>query len=110
MVVPNAEQAVIAEDKICAYLLNVEHRRGGSKAKLLLRMGYTLAEWQRLAADLRTGHLSGEAERVTETEYGTRYELVAPLTGPAGLTILFRSIWQIDLGTDVPRLITMYPE
>jgi hypothetical protein len=24
--------------------------------------------------------------------------------------VMFHSVWQIDLGTDVPRLITMYPE
>ncbi len=64
MKVPNAERAVIEEEKLCDYLLNVAHRRGGSKAKMLVRMGYSPEH----------------------------------------------SIWQTDLGTDYPRLITMYPE
>jgi len=37
-------------------------------------------------------------------------DVVAPLTGPSGDTVLFHSVWQIDLGTNLPRLITMYPE
>jgi uncharacterized protein DUF6883 len=45
-----------------------------------------------------------------ETLWGTRYDIVAPLTGPSGDTVMFRSVWQIDLGSDQPRLITMYPE
>jgi hypothetical protein len=110
MKIPNAERAVIAEEKLCKYLLNAEHRRGGSKARLLLRMGYTMEGWQQLEEDLRASHLTRDVERVTDTEYGPRYELVAPLTGPAGLSILFRSVWQIDSGTDVPRRITIYPE
>lgn len=49
MKVPNAGQAVIAEDKLCNYLLNLAHRRGASKAKLLIGMGYRPDDWQRLS-------------------------------------------------------------
>jgi hypothetical protein len=35
MFLPNANNAIIAEDKIANYLLDAGHRRGGSKAKLL---------------------------------------------------------------------------
>lgn len=31
------------------------------------------------------------------------------LPGLGGGSVLFRSIWQIDIGTDFPRLITLYP-
>lgn len=33
MKLPHADRAVIAEDKLRDYLLNVSHRRGGSKAR-----------------------------------------------------------------------------
>jgi hypothetical protein len=107
---PHADQAVIAQDKLCNYLLNVTHRRGGSKAKLLVAMGYQPDDWQRLESDLHTQHLTAEVDRVADTDYGPRYEIVAPLVGPAGRPVTFRSIWQIDIGTQAPRLITMYPE
>ncbi len=110
MKIPNVALAVIAQSKLCDYLLNVAHRRGGSKARLLTRMGYRLEEWQRLEADLRSQHLTADVHGVADTEYGPRYEIVAPLTGPAGLAVIFRSVWQIDTGTDAPRLITMFPE
>ncbi|MCH8044749.1 MAG: hypothetical protein IID44_13635 [Planctomycetes bacterium] len=92
------------------YLLNPAHRRGASKAKLLMSMGYDSVRWQRLEIDLREQHLMADVEEVEENDYGTCYVVVAGLTGPSGGTVVFRSIWQIDAGTDVPRLITMYPE
>ena len=110
MNLPNAENAIIAEDKLADYLLDVTHRRGGSKAKLLHSLGYESRHWQRLADDLRRQHLTAEVIEQRETTWGRRFEIVAPLTGPSGDTVMFRSIWQIDLGTNYPRLITMYPE
>ncbi len=110
MKIPNADKAVIAEDKLRTYLLNVTHRRGGSKARLLVSMGYAPDDWQRLETDIREGHLTADVDQLAESDYGTRFEIVAPLIGPTGRSVNFRSIWQIDLGTDYPRLITMYPE
>ncbi len=110
MKIPKADKAVIAKDKLCDYLLNPVHRRGGSKAKLLLSMGYSGDDWQRLESDLRVHHLAAEVDCETDSDYGNRYEIVAPLPGLSGGLALFRSIWQIDTGTDFPRLITMYPE
>lgn len=110
MKVPNAENAVIDQAKIVRYLLDVDHPDGGSKARLLISLGYTPANWQQLEDDLRKMHLTEDFVEPKETVWGTRYEVVAPLTGPTGDTVVFRSVWQIDLDTDAPRLITMYPE
>jgi hypothetical protein len=110
MKVPNADRALIGKDKLCDYLLNAAHRRGASKARLLAAMGYQADNWQRLEADMRAQHLAIDADRVVDTDYGPRYEIVAPLTGPSGRSVTFRSIWQIDTGTEFPRFITMYPE
>ena len=110
MKLPNADRAIIAEDKLRTYLLNPDHRRGGSKAKLLLSMGYEAEAWQRLQADIRASHVTAEVVRQVDTEYGKRYEVVAPLPGVGGRPAVFRSVWQVDTGTEHPRLITMYPE
>lgn len=108
--IPNPDTAIIEEEKLSNYLLNPTHRRGGSKAKQLLSMGYSCDEWQRLEADLRNQHLIAEVDRQSDSDDGKRYEIVAPLRGPNGGQIAFRSIWQIDIGTDRPRLITIHPE
>jgi len=108
--IPNADKAAIAKDKLCDYLLNPAHRRGGSKAKLLISMGYAAGDWQRLETALRLHHLAAEVDCETNSDYGKRYEIAAPLPDLSGGLVPFRSIWQIDAGTDFPRLITVYPE
>ena len=110
MKLPNAENAIVAEDKLVEYLLDIGHRRGGGKAKLLHSLGYEAQHWRLLAEDILREHLPAEVVEQRDSIWGRRFEIVAPLTGPTGDTVLFRSIWQIDLGTDHPRLITMYPE
>ena len=40
MIVPNAACAIIAADKLTAYLLHISHKRGSAKARLLLSLGY----------------------------------------------------------------------
>jgi hypothetical protein len=110
MKLPNAAYAIIDQAKIVDYLLDVDHPHGGSKAKLLLSLGYSAGSWSRLESDLRAAHLDEEVIDTGHTLWGQRYEIVAPITGPSGDTVLFRSVWQIDLGTNRPRLITMYPE
>jgi len=57
MRLPNAEVAVIAPDKLRDYLLNLDHRRGASKARGLHAMGYSQDNWSRLEANLRSQHL-----------------------------------------------------
>jgi hypothetical protein len=49
-----------------------------------------------------------EVDVVRTTEYGTRYEIRMTLQTPRGLPLMLRTIWQIDGGTDVPRLTTLY--
>jgi len=110
MKLPNAENAVIDRAKIVQYLLDVDHPQGGSKARLLHSLGYSAADWTRLESDLRAAHLSEDVLATRQTLWGMRYEVLGPLTGPTGDSVLFRSVWQIDVGTDRPRLITMYPE
>jgi hypothetical protein len=110
MKVPNSANAVIEEGKISQYLLNLDHKRGAAKAKLLHSLGYSAKQWQILERDIRRDHLESDIVEVRETRWGIRYDVVAPLIGPSGDAIMFRSVWQIDLGLDYPRLITMNPE
>jgi len=109
MTVPNANRAIIAAEKLTGYLLNVSHKRGGAKARLLLGVGYRSDAPQILEADLRTQHLTLDVTRSSENAYGFVYEIEGPIETPSRKTMRFCSIWQVDTGTDVPRFITMYP-
>lgn len=109
MRIPNADKAIIAPEKLRDYLLNPAHRRGSAKARLLLACGYRAGEWQVLEADLRTQHLTVDFAVAKENLYGQRFEIISLLATPSGRRILFRSVWQIDKGAELPRLITLHP-
>jgi len=107
---PNKEVAIIAPEKLITYLLNTEHKRGGTKARFLARFGYRAENWQQLNSDLRLYHLDAEVDAVRQTSFGMRYEIRAPIMTPVGRMLFVRTIWQIDDGTDTPRLITLFPD
>jgi hypothetical protein len=109
MKVPNADRAIIATDKLTGYLLNVSHKRGGPKARLLLSVGYRSDHPQSLESDLRAQHLVLDVSRTHENAYGVVYEIEGPIKTPSGRSVRFCSVWQVDTGSDVPRFITMYP-
>jgi hypothetical protein len=109
MTVPTADRAIIAADTLTAYLLNMSHKRGAAKARLLLRVGYRSDASHVLEADLRAQHLSLEVTRTHKNAYRVVYEIVGPIRTPNGSRVQFCSVWQVDSGTDVPRFITMYP-
>jgi hypothetical protein len=107
--IPNAVHAIIAAEKLTAYLLNPSHKRGGAKARLLISLGYQTDAPDDLESDLRTQHLSLDPVRTSEIAYGIAYEIEGPIRTPSGRIVRFISIWQVDTGTDVPRFITIYP-
>lgn len=110
MKLPHAERAIISEEKLVHYLLNLEHTRGGSKAAVLLAFGYTRDDWQQLALDLRQFHLPADVLTTRTTPYGQRYEIRAAITTPNSKQLIIRSVWQIDTGTTEPRLLTLFPD
>lgn len=109
MKIPNADRAIVAPTKLTAYLLNVAHKRGAAKARLLLGLGYRSDDPGQLESDLRTQHLSLDVTRTSQNSYGVVHEIEGPIATPRGRTVRFCSVWQVDTGTDVPRFITMYP-
>jgi hypothetical protein len=87
---------------------NAQARRNKSASAWAIR--YSSAKWRNLEADIRQYHLESEVDTVRETPYGTRYEIHDILKTSSGRTLNVRTIWQIDQGTDFPRLIRLYPD
>ena len=110
MKIPNSDRATIEPLKLTDYLLNPEHKRGGTKAKLLIKCGYSQENWQQLETDIRSCHLPVDVDIIKETAYGIRYEISAELSTPMGRQLIVRTVWQIDTGTDFARLITLIPD
>ena len=109
MRLPNAERAVIEEVKIAGYLLNKEHRFGASKARFFAGFGFHIDQWEQLAQALREHGQRYEAVQTDETGFGPRFTVEGELISPDGRHPTVRSVWQIDEGSDAPRLITAYP-
>ncbi|MEN6451507.1 MAG: DUF6883 domain-containing protein [Thermoguttaceae bacterium] len=109
MRIPGADRAIISQEKIVAYLLNIDHPDGGSKATVLAHAGFSAERPEELEFALRSQHLCLPATRGKLSPYGEKYEIVGPLTGRAGRTMM-RSIWIVRHGEATPRLITLVPE
>jgi hypothetical protein len=107
---PNYEKAFIEPAKIRDYILSPIHPIGRFKAVLFQGMGYTQENWERLIDDIRLYHLALDAEPIEKSKYGQKYAISGLIKGPNGKIAMFKSIWIILEGKDIPRFITIYPE
>mgnify|MGYP003444371614 CR=1 FL=1 len=104
------ETTIIAPEKLRDYVVNLSHPDGESKARFLRVMGYEQKNWKTLEIDLRTQHLSQEVIPGQKSDYGEKYEVLAPLIGPNGKMRWLRSVWMIRKGESIARFITLIPE
>ena len=109
MKLPNAHLAVVDQNKITAYLLNPAHPDNGGKAPFFLALGFRSDDWQALAAALRK--LAGEipVAKKMESPHGLKYILDGKIETPGGRSPTVRTIWIVDQGLEIPRLVTAYP-
>ena len=109
MKLPHPEKAVVPREKIEAYLLSPAHTVGRHKAAFFNALGYAQSDWRRLQHDIAT-LVTHDAERVAETDYGTKYEIRVTITGPNSRTAAIVTAWIVLNAEDFPRFITAYPE
>jgi len=106
---PNANLAVVDRMKVVEYLLKREHPDNGGKADFFIGMGFNPGDWEAFAAALRLLALSASVTRIMESSHGTKY-IVDGAIGRHGVSERFvRSVWIVDTGETVPRLVTAYP-
>ena len=109
MRLPNAQRAWVEREKITEYLLSTSSPGGQSKAIFFLQFGFNADSWNEFATALKLQGSTQEVVLTEETDYGTRYYVDGIIETPDGRNPRVRTIWQIDTGTDYPRLITTYP-
>lgn len=108
MRLPNAEQAVVAREKITRYLLSFSNPKGESKARYFVRFGFLIEEWETFAAALKDMTLRYEVSEIEEDLYGTQYVIIGNIRSPDGRNPRVRCVWQVDQGCDYPRFISAY--
>ncbi len=103
-----AESAFVDPAKIRRYLLNVEHRVGGPKARFFAHLGFTPQDWTLLSAQIAaTAH--GDAVLAGSTPFGRKFTVRATVTGPGGRSAVVQVVWIILKTEAFPRFVTAYP-
>ena len=108
MTVPNAENAVVAPEKLTTYLLALAHPVGGSKARFFRAHGFDDGNADLLADGLRK-IVAGTPSSVKPSPFGTKYVVAGDLPTPRGTVVQVETVWIIEPPDDRPRLVTAYP-
>ena len=109
MKLPGAEQAVVDRPKVAEYLLSESHPVGRFKSTFFVNLGYSKADWDILARDLRRHGVESEALATEVTPYGQKYEVRGSLSVPTGRTVSLVTVWIILHGEACPRFVTAFP-
>jgi hypothetical protein len=106
--VPNAENAAIDANKIFEYALNPDHPVGGNKARVFKSaLGFTRENGDDLMAQLLDGVRTNKAIPGKIDQYGSRFTVDIPVTGPSGNGIV-RTGWILKPGSTTPNLTTLF--
>lgn len=109
MRIPNAEDAVVDIRKLRDYCLNLEHDDGKHKARLFSSiLGMTADNAEELGQLLLEVIKTHEARLGRQDEFGQRYTLDFMIEWQ-NRSVILRSGWIIEHGSEIPKLTTCYP-
>jgi hypothetical protein len=106
---PNAENAFVLNVKLTGYFFLFAHPRGRGKALFFASFGFSPSAPQALEHALLQHAQDNRVLRILETPHGVKYEIEGPLRAPDDSTPVVKTIWMIDHGTKIPRLIAAFP-
>lgn len=108
MTFPDADRAVVTEEKVRDYLLNPNHPVGGPKAAWFASIGYSIGNWQDLVDDLLLLARSVDDFVAKPSPYGVKYQATGKIGRPGHRPADVITVWIVE-GNSSPRLITVYP-
>ncbi len=104
---PRFDQVAIDKRKISEYVLSAEHQQGQHKLRVInSATGLTVKDADQLEAQIREGVKNGTPVAGKSDQFGQRWSVDVPVTGPAG-TMTVRTAWIVAPGSDQPRLATV---
>ena len=109
MKLPNAKLALVELQKIKEYLLNREHPDNGGKANFFIELGFSAEAWETLAEALRRLAIVFLVSKSVESPHGKKYIVDGEIETPVGKAPTVRTIWIVDDGETIARLVTAYP-
>jgi hypothetical protein len=90
-------------------LLNPAHPDNGGKARFFSDLGFVRVDPAPLADALRGVAVAGDVVSHAESPHGLKFVVDGAIQSPRGRQATVRSVWIVDAGQDVPRLVTAYP-
>jgi hypothetical protein len=109
MPMPHADKLLVPLQKLCDYLLDTEHPVGGTKAEWFISQGYHRGNAESLADALIELAQQSETWIRRTTRFGVKYVVRGSVITPVGREVWLTTVWFIDNGRVIPRLITAYP-
>lgn len=107
--VPKAENAEIPAGKLTQYVLNTEHTVGGHKARVIKSaLGFTVEDAERFSKEILTKVKQQEAVSLGHNGHGEKYKVELPFKDTNGKDIDLTSVWIINDGDTIPKLVTAY--
>jgi hypothetical protein len=104
---PDFSNVAIDSNKITAYAMNPGHPVGGTKYRVInSATGRDTGDADRIDQQIRDGVRDGQPIMGRADQYGQRWAVDVPLSGPKG-TVVVRTAWILDAGSTVPRLVTI---
>lgn len=101
-------RAYVSIRKITDYLLSETYGVGKSKAKFFRSFGFDETNIVQFEQELVYIAQRESVAEVTETIYGKKYVIDGELETPSGYMIRLRTIWIIETGNDIPKLVTAH--
>lgn len=108
MAFPDAENSIVAKEKLCDYLLNPAHPVGGPKAAWFAKIGYTRENWTELRNDLLAIATLCQNFVAKPSPYGVKYETVGEVGTENHRPGTVVAVWIVEENLP-PRLVTAYP-
>ena len=106
---PNARNAVILDEKMSQYLLNLKHPDGGSKAVFFINMGFHKGNLTEFRKALHQIAIENDVTSIIENAYGIKYIVEGFLKTKRDFEPFIRTVWIIENNQKTPFLITAYP-
>jgi hypothetical protein len=104
---PRFDNVEIDKRKISEYAMNADHPTGQHKFQVInSATGLTAEDADLIETQIRDGVKNGSPVAGKSDQYGRRWSVDVPVTGPSG-TMTVRTAWIVEPGSDQPRLATI---
>lgn len=105
---PDSDRLLVEKNKLAAYLLNLSHKDGASKAKFFIKRGFKPDQLEIFAKALQTHGASQTVTGIEKTRHGKKFTVECHIKTPDGKDPCILSVWIQEKGKPL-RLITAHP-